>query len=138
MRGMAHGHGVSVHDPGHGLCIGVDIRRGNVLRGADDGQDLTGIAPRHAFEFALRHALGVADHAALGSAKRNVHGGGLPGHPRGQRFHFVQRDVGMEADTALARPARHVVLHAVAGEYLHLAVVHLGRQGDFQYALRSA
>src|SRR6266478_3225023 len=44
----------------------------------------------------------------------------------------------MKPDAALARPARHVVLHAVAGKHLHLAVVHLGGQGNFQHALRSA
>ncbi len=135
---MSDSHRVSVHDPGHGLRVGVDIRGGNILGRSDDGQDLAGITPRHAFKLALGHALGVADHATLGPAKRNVHGGGLPGHPHRQRLHFIQSDVGMEADAAFAGTARHVVLHAVAGEHLYLAVVHLRRQGNFQHALGRA
>ena len=138
MRGMTHRHGIGIHDPGHGLRVGINIGRGNVLGGSNDGQDLTGIAPRHALEFALGHALGIADHAAFGSAKRNVYRGGLPGHPRRQRLYFIQRDVGMEANAALARAPRHVVLHAITGEHLHLTVVHLRRQGNFQHALGCA
>ena len=53
--------------------------------------------------------------------------GALPRHPRRQRRHFVERDVGVIADAALGRAERDVVLHAVAGEDLDLAVVHLHR-----------
>ena len=59
-------------------------------------QNLAGIAARHALEFALGHALGIANHAALGAAEGNIHGRRLPGHPGGERFHFVERDVGMD------------------------------------------
>ena len=44
----------------------------------------------------------------------------------------------MVADAAFSWPARNVVLHAVASEHLHLAVVHLCGQGNFQDTLRSA
>ncbi len=44
----------------------------------------------------------------------------------------------MVADAALSGPARNVVLHAIPGEDFYLAVVHLGRKGNFQNALRSA
>src|SRR5437016_3404131 len=138
VRRMADGHGVGVHDPSHRLRVGINVRGGNVLRRTDDGQYFAGIAARHAFKLALGHALGVANHAALGSAKRNADGGGLPGHPSRERLYFIQRDIGMEANAAFAGPARHVVLHTVAGEDFHLAVVHLRGQGNFQHALGSA
>ncbi len=89
----------------------------------------------HALQLGLGHALGVADDPALRAAVGNVHRRGLPRHPRGQRLHFVQRDVGVVADAALRRPARHVVLHPKAGEHLHLPVVHLRGDGGFQDAL---
>ena len=69
----------------------------------------------------------VADHAALAAAERQLRDRALPRHPRRQRRHFVERDVGVIADAALGRAERDVVLHAVAGEDLDLAVVHLDR-----------
>src|SRR6266478_6641166 len=36
MRGMADGHRIGVHDPRHGLRVGVDVRRGNIHGGPDD------------------------------------------------------------------------------------------------------
>ena len=49
----------------------------------------------------------------------------LPRHPRGERGDLVERDVGVVADAALRRSERDVVLHAIAGEDLDLAAVHL-------------
>ncbi len=95
-------------------------------------------APRHAFELALGHALGVANHASLRSSERHIYDRCLPGHPRGECLHFIQGDVGVITDAALPRPASNVVLHAEAGEHLHLAVVHLRRQRYFQHAFRGA
>ena len=89
MGGMDYCHGIGVHDPGHGLRIGVNVRRRNVHRGADDGKDLARVTARHALQLALGHALGVADHPALGAAERNVDGGRFPGHPGGQSLYFV-------------------------------------------------
>ena len=71
--------------------------------------------------------VGIADDAALAAAERDVRDGALPRHPRGERGHFVERHVGVIADAALRRAERDVVLHAVAGEDLDLAVVHLDR-----------
>ena len=102
------------------------------------GKNFGGETARHAFEFGLAHALRIADHAALAAAKGNVHGGGFPGHPSRERFHFVERDTGVIADAAFGGAARDVVLHAKAGEDFHLAVVHLGRDGNFQDALRGS
>src|SRR6266436_3304223 len=138
VRGMADGHSVGVHNPGHGLCTGVDIRCGNVHGRSNDRQNLAGVTACHALELALGHALGIADDAALGASKRHVDGGGLPSPPSRERLHFIERNVGVIADAPLARAARNVVLHTVAGKHLYLAVVHLGRQGNFQNALGRA
>ena len=135
---VADHHRVGVHHPGHGLRVGVDVRRGNVALRTDHGKNFGGVAARHALQLAVRHALGIADHAALGAAVGNIDGGGLPGHPGGQRFHFVQSEIGMEADAALGRAAGDVVLHAIAGKHFDLAVVELYGHGDFQDAPRRA
>ena len=47
----------------------------------------------------------------------------------GERRHFIERDAGVVADAALRGSERDVVLHAVAGEDLDLAVVHLHGAG---------
>ena len=101
-------------------------------------QNFRRVAPRHALEFRLAHALRVADHAALAAAERNVHRRRLPRHPHRQRLHFIRRNAGMVANSALRRSARHVVLHAISRENFHLPVVHLRGDGHFQHALRRA
>ena len=106
--GLAHVHGVGVHDPGHGLLVGVHVGRGNVLLRSDEVDDLRGVAAGHALQFALAHCFGIADDAALGAAEGNVDDGALPGHPTGQGAHFVERDVGRVANAALGRAAGDV------------------------------
>ena len=64
--------------------------------------------------------------------------GALPAHPHRQRAHLVEGHVLVVADAALARPAADVVLDAVAGEDLHVAVVHRDREIDGELALRDA
>jgi hypothetical protein len=54
----------------------------------------------------------------------------FPRHPRGKRGHFIERHIGVIADTAFGRTKRDVVLNAVPGEDLDLAVVHLHRTRD--------
>ena len=114
--GLAHVHGVGVHDPGHGLLVGVHVGRGNVFFRADEFDQFGGVAAGHALEFALGHLVGVADDAALGAAEGDVDDGALPGHPAGQGADFVEGDVGGVADAALGGAAGDGVLHAVAGE----------------------
>ena len=53
-------------------------------------------------------------------------------------FHFIQCDVGVIAEPALGRTARHIVLHAKSGKHFHLAVVHFYRDRNFHHALRCA
>src|SRR6185312_9628260 len=72
----------------------------------------------------------IANHAALGAAKGNVHHRALPRHPRGERFHFIAIDVRIESNPSLGRTTRRVVQHAIAGEHLDLPVVH--EDGDRQ------
>ena len=63
--GMANGHGIGIHDPGHRLGICVDIRSGNIPVWANHYQNLKSVTPGETFQFALRHALGIANHSAL-------------------------------------------------------------------------
>ena len=127
-HGLAHVHGVGVHHPRHHLLVGVDVGSGHVFLRADELDELGGVAAGHALQFAARHVLGIADDAALGAAEGNVHHRALPGHPAGQRAHFVERDVGRIANAALGRAARDGVLHAISGEDLDAARVQ--RDGD--------
>ena len=118
------------------ICgVGVHVGGGDVALRADEERDLGGVAAGQALQLGLRHLLGVADHAALGAAEGDVDHGALPGHPHGQGAHLVQGDVGVVADAALGRAAADVVLHAVAGEDLHRAVVHAHREVDGELAL---
>ncbi len=112
---MAPHHRVGIHDPGHRLRIRVHIRRWNVLIRPDQRQNLAGIPAGHALQFALRHPLRVADYSALGAAKRHIHHRRLPGHPRSQCFHFVQRHV---RDDSGVRPCRGRALHYAARDIL--------------------
>ena len=50
---IAFVHAVGIHDPGHDLLVGVDVRRGNVFFGTDDFHQLGGEAPGHAFQLCL-------------------------------------------------------------------------------------
>src|SRR2546422_158459 len=88
-------------------------RRAATLR-ADDDADLGGIPAGHVLQLAHRHLLGIADHAALAAAVRDVGRGALPGHPGRQRLDLVEGDAGVIADAALGGTARQVVLHPVA------------------------
>ena len=133
---IALGHAVGVHDPGHGLRVGVDVRSGNILLRPDDRQNRAGVAARHPFQFALGHCFRIAGDSALGSAEGNVHHRALPRHPRGQRLHFVERDLRMKADATLGRSAHRAVLHAVARKAVNVAVVHAHRHAHRQHALR--
>src|SRR3989454_10117583 len=63
--GRADRHGVGVHDPGHGLRVGVDVGRRGVALRADDHADLRGVAACHALELVPRQLLGISDDTAL-------------------------------------------------------------------------
>ena len=110
---------------------------GTSRSGSDEVDDLGGVAARERLQFAIGEHVRIADHAALAAAERDVDHRAFPGHPGGQRAHFVQRHVGREADAALGRAARDGVLHAIAGEDFQPAVVQLHRDVDGDLAWRA-
>ena len=63
--GLAHVHGIGVHDPGHGLLVGIHVGRGNIFFRPDEFDEFRGVAARHAFEFAERHFFGIANDCRL-------------------------------------------------------------------------
>ena len=129
---------VFVHHPGHHIGRGVDIGRGHILVGTDEVGHSAHVAAAEAFKLAARHALGVADHAALAAAQRDVHHRGLPGHPRGQRPDRVDGFIGMEANAAFRGAAGIIVLHAKALESLIAAIIHQHGDAEMQLAHRHA
>ena len=134
--GVAGVHRVGVHHPGHGLLVGADVGRGDVVRGTDQRHDLRGVAPGDALELGLRVVARIDDHATLGAAVRDVEQRALPRHPHRQRADLVEVDVRAVAQPALCRPAGVVVLHPVAGDDLHAAVVAAQRDADRELATR--
>ena len=131
-------HGVGVHDPGHGLGVGIHVGRGDVAVGTDERADLRREPAGEPLDLPNAQLLGVDNDAALGTAVRDVDAGALPAHPHGQCANLVQRHVLVIADAALPGPAADVVLHAVAGEDLHAAVVHGDGEVDGELTLRDA
>src|SRR5205807_5204317 len=87
---LAHVHGIGVHHPRHDLFVGIHVGRGNVFFRSDEFDQLGGVAPRHALDFAHRHFVRIADHATLGAAEGNIDYRALPGHPTGQRANFIE------------------------------------------------
>ena len=124
------GHAVGVHDPSHDLRIGVNIRRGNVFVRPDQRRNLVCVAPRQPFKFVVRELVRVANNAAFCASEWDVDDGAFPGHPCCEGPYFVERDVGMIANAALARPTRAVMLHAEAFKHANGTVVHLHRKGQ--------
>src|SRR5260370_32194885 len=98
-------HGVSVHDPGHGLLVCTHVRGRDVTLRTQPIRKLRGIASGEPLELATRHFPRIANHSALRAAKRNIYDPALPGHPRRQPAHFVDGNIGSKADSAFARPA---------------------------------
>src|SRR6202040_2176164 len=98
-----------------GLLVGAHVGRGDVLFGADELDELCGVASGHSLELALGHLLRVADDAALRSSEGDIDDGALPGHPGGERANFVEGDVGGVTDAAFGGAAGDGVLDAIAG-----------------------
>src|SRR5271167_2286390 len=122
--GLAGVHGIGVHNPGHGLLVGADVRGRNVALGTKPFAEFGGVAASNAFEFVFGKLGRIADDAALGAAEGNVDHGAFPGHPGGEGADFVDGDVGIEADTALAWATNGGVQDTVTSENLDLATVH--------------
>src|SRR5882724_10121238 len=86
-------HGNGVHDPGHCLLVRINIRRGNIAIGTNDGSNLKGVATSESLEFTLRQALRIADDTTFASTIGDAHRGTLPGHPRCERLYLVESNV---------------------------------------------
>src|ERR1035441_9815840 len=107
----------------------------DLVYGADEFDQFGGVAAGHALDLAHGHLVRIADHAALGAAEGNVDHGALPGHPAGKGSNFIEGDVGSVADAAFGRTARDGMLHAEAREDLEVAVIHLHRDVDREFAV---
>ena len=126
---------VSIENPRHGLLIGIQVGRGDILVGPEFIEQLGGKAPGDTPQFALAELLGVAHQTALGAAERHVDQRALPGHQLGQRNYLVHGHVGVVANTPLAGPEYAIVNHPVTLEALHAVVVHFHREVDHVDAL---
>jgi len=134
--GIAFGHAIGIHDPGHHLRVGVDIRSRNVLFRTNEWQNRTGITASHVLKFRLRHLFGIAGYSPFASAKWNVDHCALPSHPSGEGFHFIKRNSGMIPDSTFGWAPRRAVLNSVALKLLNMTVVHPHREGHLQDPLR--
>ena len=119
---------VGIEDPGHGLLVGVQVGRRDILERAELVEQLRGEAPRDAAQLALAQLLGIAHQPALGAAERHV-------DQLGQRDDLLGGDAGVVADAALARPENAVMHDPVALEAAHAVVVHFDREVDHVDAL---
>src|SRR6266498_3626735 len=79
----------------------------------------------------------IANNAAFRASEWNVYNCALPCHPRSKRFHFIERDSRMIANTAFTRPASGVVLHAVSFKNANRAVIHFYRQSNGELTPRT-
>ena len=122
--GLAHVHGIGIHNPSHGLLVGVHIRSRHVFLWPDELHQFRGVAAGHALKFAHRHPVRIADDAALGAAKWNIDHGAFPSHPTRQRPHFVQGDIRRISNSTLGRPAGNGMLHTESGKNFQLPTVH--------------
>ena len=72
--------------------------------------------PSDAPKLGFAQAFWIANHTALGSTEGHFHQGALPGHQRGQSSNLLDRNIGMIANTALARAQDSIVQDAVAAK----------------------
>ena len=131
-------HRDGVHDPGHRLGVGADVRRRDVRVRADDPLELRREPAGQRLELLRAHRARIAGDASFGAAERDVDQGRLPGHPHRQRTDIVKVGPRVEPKATLRRPSRDVVLDAVALEDLDRAVIPLDREVDRELALGHA
>ncbi len=109
---------------------------GHVAVRSEEIDHLGHIAARQPLALARRQRARIDDDAAFRAAHRNADDGALERHPERERLDLVDGDVLMEADAALRRTARHVVLHAKRGEVADRTVVHAHGKQDLGRAPR--
>ena len=96
---------VGVEHPGHGLRVGADIGRQDVLAVADQFDQFAGVAAQQAFHLVGAEFGRIDVHAALGPAERQVGHGGLEGHDRGEHLALVGAQACVQAHAAHAGAA---------------------------------
>ncbi len=133
--GVADLLAVGVHHPGHNLCVRPDIGCGYILIGADQGENLRGVASGQPLKFRVGQLFRRDGHASLGPAVGQPGQSAFPRHPHGECGDLAEVDVGMVADTAFGRAARGVMLHAVSGEDLDVIVIHPDGNADDERTL---
>jgi hypothetical protein len=117
-----------VQHPEHVLAGGHHVGRRDVGDRAHVLRELAHPAAADLLLLALAEVVGVADHAALPPAERNVHDRALPGHPGRESLDLVEVRVLMVADATLGRTTCRAVLDPIAFEHLQASVIHPDRQ----------
>lgn len=97
-------HGVGIHDPGHDLFVGVQIRSGDVRVRTEDVDQVGRISSGKTLNLPGAHLRGITPDRALGSAKGDIHNGTLPRHPRGQGLDLIEGNIWRVANTPLEGP----------------------------------
>src|SRR5207253_183479 len=100
---------LEVHEVQNCVLAIVNVRGGNVFVRADDGGNLVGVAASQVLQLVLGKLVGIADDATFCTSERNVNDGAFPGHPHSERLDFVEGDVGMITNAALAGAAHAAV-----------------------------
>ena len=129
-REMADVGRVGVHHPAHDLLVGADVGRGHVGVRPEEVDHFLHVAAGEMLEFGLGELLGIDDHAALGAAVGQADERTFPAHPHRERGDLADGDVLVEADAALGRAGREVVLDPIAFEDRDRSIVAVDRAGD--------
>ncbi len=128
--------GILVHDPGHHFGVGAHVGGRDVAVGPDDVVNFVDEFARDPLDFAQAEPAGIDGDPAFRAAVGDIDDGRFPGHQGRQSANFVEIDFRMIAQPPFHRPARIVVLHAIADERGQLAVVHLNGDLHLHFAFR--
>ena len=129
-------HRIGVHEPGHDLFVGAEVRRHHVDPRADERNHLLHVAAGKILELLWLERARVDRDPTLAAAEGKIGERAFPAHPDGERCDFADVDVRGESGPAPRGAERQVVLDAKAGEDIRPAVLHPDRAGDDDRALR--
>src|SRR5258705_11700129 len=102
---MVHMHGVGIHDPGHNLLVGVDVRTGHIFFRTQDLHQFRSVPSAVALQFTLGHLVWTANHPTSCAAERDVYQGPFPGHPPRECTRLVKGQGGAVTNATLGWPA---------------------------------
>src|SRR6266404_5926176 len=131
------GHAVGVHDPGHYLRVGVNIRRRDVFIRRDQWRDFVSITSGKPLEFVTGKLARIANNAALCAAEWDIDDGTFPRHPHRQGLEFIESNVRVITNTPLARPASAAMLHAETFKHADRTIIHFHRKRQRQRPTRA-